>query len=376
MPAWPHDPRDLREHRREPVLRQVLDDVQRVALGERAVGKRQPSQIAEHEIRALERLAGEVRRDVDAHHRRAALEIPDERPAAAAPQIDDHIARRWAEEAPQHPLADAGLQQRRRHGLVARIGMQGRVEILRLLGERRRGPQVQIARAFGGSMSARLAHERLAGVCQGPAAVGTARQRQQRRGDHRRAPVASSTGLEPFGARVPAVAGRRVERGARQPVEPRAIGQQRVDGSRQRSRLPRLDEHRVHVVGQHFTQRRQIRRDHRAARGEVLEELQRRRVALGNRAPHVRQREDLATADGRGDVGWRQPSGELDAVRHATRASQRLEPRPVALSGLPADDEPVDAGDERKRLDQDVHAFPRIQVTRVSHLRRAVGRAA
>ena len=356
--------------------RQVLDHVERVALGEGAVGKRQPSQIAEHEIAALERFAGEVRRDVDAHDRRAALVIPDERSAAAAPEIDDHVAGRRLEEAPQHPLADAGLQQRRRHGLVARVGVQRLVEVLRLLGERRRRPQVQIARPRAARCPHDVHVERLAAVGERPAAVGTARQRQQRAEIMRRARAASSTDVEPFGARVPPVVGRVVERRARQPVEPRAIADDSAPiAPASRSRRPGLDQHRVHVVGQHFAQRGQIRRDDRAAGGEVLEQLQRRRVALGNRASACSAaRARGARASSAATYGWRQPAGELDAVGDSTRARQRLEPRPVTLSGLPADDRARGRRAARASASmQDVHAFPRIQVTCVADRERRAG---
>ena len=76
-------------------------------------------------------------RHVDADERGAALVVPDYRSPATASEVDDHVSGRRLQEAPQHPLPDARLQQRRRHGLVACVAMERLVEVLRLLGERR-----------------------------------------------------------------------------------------------------------------------------------------------------------------------------------------------------------------------------------------------
>ena len=93
VPARRSDSRDLAEHVRQRLRRQVLEHVERVALREGPVGKRQPPQIAEHEVSLRQRFRGEIRRHVDADERGAALVVPDDRSAAAAPEVDDHDLR-------------------------------------------------------------------------------------------------------------------------------------------------------------------------------------------------------------------------------------------------------------------------------------------
>ncbi len=132
------------EHAAQRLGREVLEHVQRPRLVERIVGKRQAPQIAEEERHSLPRFRREERTDVDADGLGAEVAVPHERPPAAAAEIDDEIARRELQELAQHVVADLRSEERRRDSLVARVGMQRFVEILRLLGELVRGPQIQI----------------------------------------------------------------------------------------------------------------------------------------------------------------------------------------------------------------------------------------
>ncbi len=50
-----------------------------------------------------------------------------------------------SEKPAQHVVADSRSEQRRRDGFVSRVGVELGVEVLGLLGERRRGPQVEVA---------------------------------------------------------------------------------------------------------------------------------------------------------------------------------------------------------------------------------------
>ena len=87
------------QHAAQRLRRQVFEHVERVRLGERAVGERQPAQIAEQQIHAGARFLGEERADVDADSRRPPVGVPQQRPAAAAAEIDDAIAGAGARKA-------------------------------------------------------------------------------------------------------------------------------------------------------------------------------------------------------------------------------------------------------------------------------------
>ena len=100
LPARPHHAPDFAEHLVEGLARQVLEHVERIALEEGAVGKREAAQVAQHQVAALDGLRGEIRRDVDADHGRAASAVPHERSSAAASEIDDEIAGRGTQEPP------------------------------------------------------------------------------------------------------------------------------------------------------------------------------------------------------------------------------------------------------------------------------------
>ena len=104
-------------------------------------------QIAEQQIDARARLRGEERADVDADRRRAPVAVPQQRPAAAAAEIDDEVVRLRREERAQHVVADLRSEQRRRDPLVARVGVQRLVQVLGLLGELDRGPQIEVVAA-------------------------------------------------------------------------------------------------------------------------------------------------------------------------------------------------------------------------------------
>ncbi len=134
----------LGEHRVQRLGRQVLEDVERVGLGEGAVRERQLAQVGEREVGGGARLVREERADVDAGERGAARRVPQDRASAAAAEVDHAIARRELQEAPQLPLPHARLQERRRDRLVPRVLVQGLVQVFGLLGERRPRPQVQV----------------------------------------------------------------------------------------------------------------------------------------------------------------------------------------------------------------------------------------
>ena len=106
----------------------MLEDVERIALREDAVGKRQAAKIAEHQQAVVDRLRREIRAHVDADERRAASGVPDERLPAAAPEIDHEVVRRQPQEALEHAVPDARAEQRRRDMCVTGIGVQCLVE--------------------------------------------------------------------------------------------------------------------------------------------------------------------------------------------------------------------------------------------------------
>ena len=125
----------------------MLEHVERVSLGEDAIGERQVPQIAEREIDALPRFVREERADVDADQRRMAVAVPEQHAAAAAAEVDDPIAGGRPEEPAEHVVANAGRQERRRDRLMPRVGVERLVHVFRLLGECHAWPQVEIVAA-------------------------------------------------------------------------------------------------------------------------------------------------------------------------------------------------------------------------------------
>ncbi len=77
------------------------------------------------------------------------IPVPHQGTAAAAPEIDHDVPRLRAQELPQHVVADLRAEERRRHALVARVGVQGFVEVLRLFGELLGRTQIEVVVARG-----------------------------------------------------------------------------------------------------------------------------------------------------------------------------------------------------------------------------------
>ena len=136
--------RRLGQHAAQRLRRQVFEDVERVRLRERR--RRRTAAAADR------RAAGRPRaRDSCAKNGlmsiptavRPPVAVPQQRAAAAAAEIDDAIAGARREELAQHVVADLRAEQRRRHALVPRVGVQRLVQVLRLLLERLVRPQVE-----------------------------------------------------------------------------------------------------------------------------------------------------------------------------------------------------------------------------------------
>ena len=130
FPARRQHARRFGEHVPQCLRRQVLEDVQRERLGEGAVVERQLPQIADQEVDARAGHPGEERADVDADRPRSPVTVPQQRASAAAAEIDDEVVRLGRQERAQHVVADPRAQERRRHRLVPRVGVQRFVEVL------------------------------------------------------------------------------------------------------------------------------------------------------------------------------------------------------------------------------------------------------
>ena len=85
----------------------------------------------------------EERADVDPDRLCPPVAVPEQRAPASAAEIHDAIARSRREELAQHVVADLRSQQRRRHALVAGVGVQRLVQVLRPLLEGLVRPQVE-----------------------------------------------------------------------------------------------------------------------------------------------------------------------------------------------------------------------------------------
>ena len=122
------------QHLRERLRRQMFEHVERPGLGERAVGERQPPQIAEQQ--GTRRRASSAKNGLMSTPTASAprSRFQSERPSAAAAEVDDRSPGAGQELA-QHVVADLRAEQRRRHTLVPRVGVERLVEILGLLGE-------------------------------------------------------------------------------------------------------------------------------------------------------------------------------------------------------------------------------------------------
>ena len=139
---------DFPKHRVKALRREVLDDVDCVGLRHAAVCKRQLAKLADNEIEARARFRGEERSRIDADEVRARVEIPDREAPAPAAQIEHHVARTGLQKLPQHVVAHRGGQQRRRHGLVASIGVKTVFDKLRRLVVHARRAKDEVVGAF------------------------------------------------------------------------------------------------------------------------------------------------------------------------------------------------------------------------------------
>jgi hypothetical protein len=142
--ARPQDPVCLPQHRAQRLGRQVLEDVEGARFRERVVAERQLPQIADEQVHVAACLGREERRDIDPDRLRPPVPVPQERASAAAPQVHDEIVRARGQEVAEHVVADLRTEQRRRDPLVARVGVQRLVQVLRLLVEPRDGAQVEV----------------------------------------------------------------------------------------------------------------------------------------------------------------------------------------------------------------------------------------
>ena len=260
------------------------------------------------------RFVREERADVDAGEGGAARRVPQDRASAAAAEIDHAIAGRELQEAAQLALPDARLQQRRRHRLVPRVRLQRLVEILRLLGERRPRPQVQVVARSPADTARRTFCTRKTAAWRAPvrasSGIGSSRRRRARTGtsigscigsradrgrrgsgrrassagrDHADAVGGQGAGehdVEPLGAPRPGVL-LGVGEGPRGEAQRERRIARSAGGSPSASAAgsPGGTSSALIAVLEHLGQRRQPRRDDRAPGGEILEQLERRRVA-------------------------------------------------------------------------------------------------
>ena len=348
----------------------MLEHVERPGFRKRPVGKRQTPQVAEKQRHALARVLGEKRADVDADRLGAEVAVPDERAPAAAAEVDDQVAGPGPQKLPQHVVADLRSEKRRRNALVARVGVQGFVEVFRLLREGVSRAQVQILIARGLVEAAAALARQLtlsAGAAgQGAAALGAADERNQSIGNHR---VGASTSLKRISSRsarrsqlYSATASRAAlpSRGAK-----RRVVDQPSDAARKRIRVARRDEQGVDLVGQNFAERRQPRRHDGLAGGHVFEQLERRRRVRRDRRRGIGQRHDVCARELAGDGRGRQMSGERHPVLDAQSFGERPQPREIRFLLVAAHDEAAHLGHLRDRLEQHVDALPGVEMTRI-----------
>jgi hypothetical protein len=125
--------------------REVFEHVERPRLGERAVEigsrRRSPRRRSQRSTASGAKNGA----DVDSASDAPLVEDPDERPAAAAAEIDRAIPGAELQELPEHVESHFRSEHRRRDRLVPRVGVERFVEILRLLGACRNRPQVEHA---------------------------------------------------------------------------------------------------------------------------------------------------------------------------------------------------------------------------------------
>ena len=95
---------------------------------------------------------------------------------------------------------------------------------------------------------------------------------------------------------------------------------------------------------------------------KVLEQFQRRRVSLGDRSRRVGQDEDVRAGQVLDHGRRRDEAGHGDAVADAERADQIVDARPIGFTWMAPDNQPIDARHPRQRLDEDINAFPRIEM--------------
>ena len=221
----------------------------------------------------------------------AEVGVPDERAAAAAAEVDDDVAGPGREERPQHVVADLRAQQRRRHVLVARVGVQRLVEVLRLLGETHAGVQVEVLRVRGEPAVAGAAGEVGRRAADGAAAIRAPHQFHQPRRNHARLPITASSSASMRSARLSQVHSRTSSRACAARRDASAASPStRARPAASDPASPGFHEDRVLVRPQHLAQRRQVRRDDGPPRRHVLEQLQRRRVGGRHAAGRVGQR--------------------------------------------------------------------------------------
>ena len=193
VPARRGDSRDLSEHVRQRLRRQVLEHVERVTLREGPVGERQLRRSPISEVDAFASASARSTGHVDADERRAALVVPDEGTPAAAPEIDDHVGGTGSE-TPQHPLRTAADSSGGDTVSCRASPCSASSRYFVCSVNDAEGRRSRIPGAARGTMSARGADERVAAVDQRPTAVRAADERQQARRDHAAAPAACRTG--------------------------------------------------------------------------------------------------------------------------------------------------------------------------------------
>ena len=228
--------RRFAEHAPQRLWREVLEHVERARFGERAVGERQLAEIADQQIDIAPRLGREIRTDVDADRRRSPVAVPQQRPAAAAAQIDDEIVRLGSEKCPQHVVADFRSEQRRRQAFVPGVGMQRLVQILRSARRTRPAAGDQDSRAlllwYGRPHPRHTSASRVPASAPWQSGQRTSARRAseiiQRSRPSRRSTLRAAPRADPRSTR------RRGQRGSRQAGRERAIGEQPLDRRRHR----------------------------------------------------------------------------------------------------------------------------------------------
>ena len=261
---------------------------------------------------------------------------------------------------------------------MPRVGVQRFVEVLGLLGELVCGTQIQIlASGCPIRASAVLAGQAIGGVSaanDGSAALRAADERNQSVGDHRcEASTLGEERLEPFGAPVPTVLRDGCKRRIGEPATEVRVAGEPPDAGGKRIRIPRSDEERRPLVGQHFAYGRQVRGDDCLAGRHVFEQLERRGRVRGDCRCRIGECQDVRLPERAGDRRRRQQSPERHAAFDAESCRERPQPGKIWFLLVAPDDKASHVGQPCDRVEQHIDALPRVEVAGIGDSKRCQG---